>query len=149
MRGLVILLPLILMGMTCGPRKPASPGAFIEEVSCVHSYNQGKKDKAREHCEACLEYSEGQGRCLNMLGILEFEEGRLATAAEYFKQAIKAEPKLPTAHSNLGSVYFKLGNYAEAFKFFKKAVELDPGYQDARDNLELTKTKLNEQKSDG
>ncbi len=59
-------------------------------------------------------------------GLASFEKGDLVTARRWFEQAVRLEPKIPTAHSALGVVLLKSGDSTRAVKELEVARQLSP-----------------------
>jgi len=81
------------------------------------------------------------------LGSTNLALGRLGTAEQLLRRAIKDVDATPETWNNLGVVLVEQGNYAEAEQIFRRAYALDNGESDAiRDNLRLALAKT--EKSD-
>lgn len=57
---------------------------------------------------------------LNMLGVISHRDGRFASAIEYFRGAIKINPRYTEAILNLAVLYNDLGQYPEAKKLYSQ-----------------------------
>ena len=66
-----------------------------------------------------------------MLGSVYFPRGDYARAAEYFQQAVRANPLDMGARFFLGTCWMKLGKPAQAAEQFHAAREVDPSYSQA------------------
>ena len=62
----------------------------------------------------------------NAEGIKHYNKGHWKKAAQHFRGAVKADPKLAEAHYNLALSLDKLGNHREATQFFGSAFKLAP-----------------------
>ncbi len=60
--------------------------------------------------------------------------GKFQEARKAFKQALRADPKLPEAWANLGLCTLTAGDPQSACDFFKKAIALDPNQAETFDN---------------
>ena len=65
------------------------------------------------------------------------QKGKLDEAAQHYRQAIAADPRLAAAHNSLGSVLGAQGRLPEAIQEFREALRLQPEYAEARNNLDL------------
>lgn len=70
-------------------------------------------------------------QALNNLGIVQFDSGRFAAAANTFSQAVAADPTFARGHCNLGNALFAQQRYAEALGAYRSASALQPGYAKA------------------
>ena len=72
----------------------------------------------------------------NNLGIIYYNkssigkdfESNIRKAEEFYKKAIKLNPKIPEANSNLGNLYNSIGRDDESIKYHKLAISADPKY---------------------
>ena len=78
--------------------------------------------------------SAGEGH--NAEGIKHYSKDHWDVAAEHFREAVKADPKMAEAHYNLALALDKLGNHGEATKHFKEALDLAP------DNPAISESKI-------
>jgi tetratricopeptide (TPR) repeat protein len=69
------------------------------------------------------------------LGSVYKKQGRFDEAIDYFKQAIKLNPKLPESYNNLGLVYIEQGRLDDAVIEFQKALNIKPNDPELRINL--------------
>ena len=94
---------------------------------------------ARTLFEATLARNPGCYLCLNNLGTLSVEGGRLDEAAARFSEALRIKPDSVEAHSNLGIALFVAGRRAEAEAQYEEALRIMPGYEPALRSLELVR----------
>jgi tetratricopeptide (TPR) repeat protein len=69
------------------------------------------------------------------LGMLAYDAGQLAEAAQSFRQAVELQPENGIAQFNLGSVLEELGEFEQARQHLRLAVRHEPYHADARYNL--------------
>ncbi len=74
---------------------------------------------------------------LNDLGIDLFLQGKVAEAAEHFRQAVRMNPSYANAHNNLGNALKAQGLADEAMACYQQALRLDPNHANAHNNLGL------------
>jgi len=68
------------------------------------------------------------------LGVAWYEKGEYKKAIEYFKRALRLNPKYAVAFNNLGAAYAKQGIFDIALDCYKKATNIDPNYATAFNN---------------
>ncbi|MBI3839170.1 MAG: tetratricopeptide repeat protein [Planctomycetia bacterium] len=61
--------------------------------------------------------------------------GKLAEAAECYRQALSIDPSFSHAHNNLGNVLKSLGQTADAIAAYERAIRLQPDYAEPHNNL--------------
>ncbi|HEV8335440.1 MAG TPA: tetratricopeptide repeat protein [Candidatus Polarisedimenticolia bacterium] len=71
------------------------------------------------------------------LGLLAYEQGKRAEAAEEYRKAIAIEPDDPEGYNNLGVLLKEDGKPEEAAAQFRKALEVDPNFAGSYNNLAL------------
>jgi tetratricopeptide (TPR) repeat protein len=69
-------------------------------------------------------------------------KGDQRTAAEFFRQAVAADPEFVDAHNELGAAEANLGQLPEAAEQFQKAVDLVPEHRLALPNLSIVLAKM-------
>lgn len=100
-------------------------------------YNAGDFTAIRNWASANQGGNQASSRLLNLFGASCLTLGDANGAENYFRSAIKLNPKSAFARNNLGSVFFKTGQFALAEKNFTRALALDPDFEDARASLAL------------
>lgn len=76
------------------------------------------------------------------LGMLAYDAGQLAEAAQSFRRAVELQPENGIAQFNLGSVLEELGQFEQARQHLRLAVRHEPHHADARYNLAFVCEKL-------
>lgn len=109
----------------------------------------GRFDEARTHCEAALDLQaavgEPNGDILDSLGYIHQHSGRLARAAEYYRQAVTAFGQAGDTYNaattliQLGQVHASLGSLREAESAWQRALELCQVQQRTADAKSLRK----------
>lgn len=72
------------------------------------------------------------------LGVISSRQGQAAEAADFFRQALEADPENAAAHFNLGVSLQKLGRLDEAAVSYQNALLINPLDTDTLFNLGLT-----------
>jgi hypothetical protein len=78
----------------------------------------------------------------NNLGNAYSDQGRLAEAAEQYRQALQINPGYPEAHNNLGIILAKTGHMEESVREFQTALVLCPELESAQVNLAAVKNAM-------
>lgn len=71
------------------------------------------------------------------LGTIQFNLQKFGRAAEFYRKAIKIDPKYALGHYNLGNTLDELGRTDSSIKSYREAIRLSPHYADAHYNLAL------------
>ncbi|HUI05581.1 MAG TPA: tetratricopeptide repeat protein [Verrucomicrobiae bacterium] len=71
----------------------------------------------------------------NNLGLLLFDNGKIAEAIQHYEQAVQDEPDYVEAHNNLGVALGQVGKFNEAIACYERALRIKPDYADAHNNL--------------
>ena len=75
---------------------------------------------------------------LILLGSLNNQIGKYASAIDNFKRILEIKPKFTDAHYNLGVVYKKMGFYSEALKYYNKSYNISKDRLDDKLFLKVT-----------
>ena len=89
------------------------------------SIDLGELEVAEAHYRESLAIKE-QPEIHNDLGFVLEREGLTEEAVEEYRQAIKLDPGMASAHYNLGSSLARSGQYAEAEGHLRRALKLSP-----------------------
>jgi tetratricopeptide (TPR) repeat protein len=60
-----------------------------------------------------------------MMGVIQFQEGKMEEALESLLRAEQADPRMPDLHIRLGDTYLRLRRVNDAERAFRKALEID------------------------
>lgn len=74
---------------------------------------------------------------LNSKGMHELSEGHNSAAAEYFRQAIAADPLKKNYYNNLAAACIRMKDYYSAELYLKTALAIDPDYTKALSNMSV------------
>jgi predicted O-linked N-acetylglucosamine transferase (SPINDLY family) len=80
---------------------------------------------------------------LHFTGLVHYQRGAYADAADWIGRAIAVDPAVAEAHSNLGLVLQELHRYDEALASHQRALTLDPGAAESLNNRGNTLMALN------
>ena len=109
----------------------AHPSLATDPISRYHlalAYQQlGDEQAAAQAYQAALEVQSDLAPALNNLGVLAYRQGRLASAASYFRQASRAEPAHPLYRGNLGAVLRAMGELEQAERELEQSIRLGGG----------------------
>ena len=88
---------------------------LIETVSrALSAYAAGNLGQAEFYCRLVLGADKKQFEALHLLGLIEFQRGKLDEAHRLIRQALKVNPRSAKAHSNLALVLQQLNRLDEA-----------------------------------
>jgi len=114
--------------------------AALFNVGLARDFREGKGDQqaAEAAFRKAIEVGEAQSvrdlvPLYNTLGWFLHLRGRLEEAKDWYKKALKIDPKSPRVLNNLGAVHEWSGDREAARGLYKEAV--DAGSEKARDNL--------------
>jgi Tfp pilus assembly protein PilF len=93
---------------------------------------------ARQEYDRALKASPQFSRALASLGVLDFAEGKTASAGRFFRDAIQADGLNATAHYGLAGVYYREGKRQDAILEMKAAINARPAYFEAYRDLGAT-----------
>jgi tetratricopeptide (TPR) repeat protein len=99
---------------------------------------RGDAKAARQQYLNAIENGESVADSFCNLGILEWQEGNVTKAVDYFTKSLKQEPRHYEAHYNLANLYAEVGNYNLAKVHYEVAIELQPEFPNSYFNLGLT-----------
>jgi hypothetical protein len=75
---------------------------------------------------------------LHMLGLIEYQRGRLPESLKLIGAAVKSNPNSADAWSNLGLAFHAQGDYAKAVGSFDRALAIKPDHADVLNNRGTT-----------
>jgi arylsulfatase A-like enzyme/Flp pilus assembly protein TadD len=108
----------------------------------VAYYNKGDLEKALKAYEKALSLDPKYALVLANLGTVHFSLGMrdrdresIRRAADYFQQAVEADPGYAGGYNGLGAIRSLSGDQEGAIQAWSKAVELDPDHRFALYNL--------------
>jgi len=103
--------------------------------AAVARHQAGDLPAAEAGYREILGISASEPRALHLLGTLHAQTGRLASAVELLRQALRLDPRNAETHNNLGLALHGVGEIAGAAAAFREAVRLNPRYPEALNNL--------------
>lgn len=106
--------------------------ALEQAVAC---HRQGRLAEAEAAYRQILAHHPEHADATHLLGVIEYQRGDAAAAAELVARAIAAQPAAPHFHNSLGSALRASGRTEEAVSAFGRAVALNPDYGEAHFNL--------------
>lgn len=86
---------------------------------------------------ALAQGSKEEAAALVTRAVEAMQKGKNSEALPLLEQAVKLDPRLPSAHNNIGRIYADRGESDKAVTFFKKAINIEPLYEPALSNLGL------------
>jgi tetratricopeptide (TPR) repeat protein len=123
------------VGLTANPT--ANPTAdMTADLAQARAWHQaGQLDRARQGYLALLARWPGHAPALAMLGLVDAQQGQLASAALRFEQSLRCDPAQPTVLVQLGRVLGLLQRDDDAMGCFRQAIALQPDLASAHANL--------------
>jgi tetratricopeptide (TPR) repeat protein len=106
------------------------PEAFRRAVNYQHNNNLIEAERLCRDILAVADHFDTR----HLLGVLCFQQGRSAEAADVLAAALKSKPGVATAWCNYGLVLQELGRHEEALASYDKALALKPGNVEAMHN---------------
>jgi len=103
--------------------------------AAVARHQAGDLPAAEAGYREILGISASEPRALHLLGTLHAQTGRLASAVDLLRQALRLDPRNAETHNNLGLALHGLGEVAAAAAAFREALRLSPRYPEALNNL--------------
>jgi len=103
--------------------------------AAVARHQAGDLPAAEAGYREILGISASEPRALHLLGTLHAQTGRLASAIDLLRQALRLDPRNAETRNNLGLALHGLGEVAAAAAAFREAVRLNPRYPEALNNL--------------
>lgn len=94
--------------------------------SGVRLHLAGNLDQARQIYQQALDRDPNDANALNLLGLLGWQTGQYAQAAEQLRRAIEIDPSQAAFYANLGEAQRGLGQFDEAIENYRQAIRLQP-----------------------
>jgi tetratricopeptide (TPR) repeat protein len=141
-RNLMLNAVFMLMISACFKKNPVNEHALLHQRACIESIDAKDYDRARIHCELCLEYAASMPECLNGLGLIELTLHDESKALSFFNKALRQNNDFSQARNNIGVIFFMKGDFYSSLKYFNRALEIDPSNTDARYNTGLSHFRL-------
>ena len=123
----------------------ANLGPSEEEINPIISFlSTGKFNEALERVTTLSQKYPSELLLINISGICYQGLGKLETAVEYYRKAIKIDSGYYKAHFNLGGAYQALGMQNDAIKSYKSTLSIRPDYVEAHNNIGSLYKELNQ-----
>lgn len=114
-------------------------------------YHLGEAETAREAMKTHLEFSPREGDSHYVIGLVDYDAGRIDDAADRFLKAIEYQEgvrgrqgSLANAHARMGQVYAQQGELEKAREHLESAVTLFPPHDEAWYQLSRVMLRLGE-----
>lgn len=138
-----LFVPLFCLTLfSCFKRPGLNENALLQERACIESISLNDFERARLHCELCLEFNKASPECLNGIGLVALHNNDEKKAINYFSKAVRQNNDFTQARNNLGVIFFSRGDFFEALKYFTRSLAIDPSNTDARNNSGLSHLRL-------
>jgi predicted O-linked N-acetylglucosamine transferase (SPINDLY family) len=116
--------------------------ALLEQAAQLH--RAGRDGEADAICRQILQTEPANVDAMQLLGILEFCQGRGDAGLELLQRAVALQPNRADFHHNIGFALGNMGRHREALAFYRKALALKPDLADALHHLADTHNVLEE-----
>ena len=110
----------------------ADPTATFQQGLALHQ--QGRLDEAEAHYRFVLGTQPAHFGALHLTGLVYYQRGKFAAAADWIARAIAVNPDAAEPHSNLGLALLELKRPEEALASLERALKLKPEVPAALNN---------------
>ncbi len=110
----------------------AAPTDAFEQGFALH--RQGRLAEAESCYRVVLAQQPAHFHALHFIGLIHYQRGAYADAADWIGRAIAIDPAMAEPHSNLGLVLQELRRFDEALASHQRALELDPSAPESLNN---------------
>lgn len=100
-------------------------------------HHAGQLEAAAKLYQQVLASQSDHPDALHLLGVVEHQRGRHASAVDLIAKAVALRPNVPAFHANLAEAYRALGEFELAAGCCRTAILLAPDYAEAWSNLGL------------
>ena len=111
-----------LTGSASGTAAALAPGRRIEQALALH--REGRLDEAEQIYDNVLAGDPDHFEALNLLGMLNHQQGRSADALRMIAAALKAKPAAADARMNYGVILLALERHEEALASFDQVLAM-------------------------
>jgi tetratricopeptide (TPR) repeat protein len=87
---------------------------------------EGKIPEAKRIYQQALKKAPTDINALQLLGLIELEDGQFESAIELFNQALLSNSEIDHIHLNLANAYLHLKKYDQAITHYLKSIQLNP-----------------------
>lgn len=95
----------------------------------------GQLEQAQISLNHILATEPDHAEALHLLGIINYQVGKIELGIQRIEQAIKSNPRVALYYSNLGEMYRKLNAIPQSIQYGQQAVTLEPNSATALSNL--------------
>src|SRR5476649_1120704 len=100
------------------------PAISFQQGLALHQ--QGRLDEAEAHYRAVLAAQPAHFGALHLSGLVHYQRGAFAAAADWIARAIAVNPGAPEPHSNLGLALLELRRPEDALESFERSLKVKP-----------------------
>lgn len=109
-----------------GPARPGAGGAVSPLQLALQQMQQGNLKAAEKTVKAFLKSAPNHPDGLHLMGLIVFQLGKAAQAADWIGRAIMAGSRVPDHHKNHGFALKSAGQLEAAVEAYARATELAP-----------------------
>jgi predicted O-linked N-acetylglucosamine transferase (SPINDLY family) len=106
-----------------------------ELQTAIKHHSAGRLNEAEAIYSRRLEQRPDDPDALHLLGIVHWQRGNPASAADMIRRAIGISPLMADYHNDLGRVLSTMGKTQDAIAAYRRALELRSDYAEAHNNL--------------
>jgi len=117
-------------------RRPVAQNVTKKMQLALQYYHAGRLSKAAEIYQQVLDTDPSNVEACHILGVVYTHlDGKVETAIQLLRKAIRIRPNIAEAHSNLGNALQKSGKTEEAIASYRKALAINPKLAAIHNNL--------------
>ena len=126
--------------------KLSGNSAYVLYAEAMILRLEKKYQQAKKICMEAIAMDENHPYPWNVLGRIQFDQGKIKNAHASFQKALRLEPNFLPGYLNLGAAAYMLGDDDAAINNFKKAIQMDPRTANAHYGLGLVYSKIGQHK---
>ena len=126
--------------------KLSGNSAYVLYAEAMVLRLEKKIQQAKKICMEAIAMDENHPYPWNVLGRIQFDQGKIKNAHASFQKALRLEPNFLPGYLNLGAASYMLGDDEAAINNFKKAIQMDPRTANAHYGLGLVYAKIGQYK---
>ena len=126
------------------PERPVAKKIRKLIGKAIEAQRRGARNQAGRLYEKVLTLNPGHSDALQLLGLIEFEDGRIERAVQLIGEAIQTNPDVPVYHYNIAVVQRAANDNTTALTHLQHVLASDPEHHDALEQAALASLSLGE-----